>query len=254
MSTMVERNCEALGRYGYLLADVVRDLFKNGIDLQELSNQTIRIGTLSLPIVILTGLFTGMVLALQTAYGLTQFGAKNYVGNIVGISLTRELGPVLTALMVCGRVGAGIAAEIGSMAVTEQIDAIRALGASPIRKLVTPRVVAAFFVLPCLTIFADLVGVYGGAIIAIYELDLSAHLYFNSMMKIVVMSDVIDGLVKSAVFGILIVSIACSHGMRATGGTAGVGRVTTAAVVTGSIAILISDFFMTKFLIMLAGG
>lgn len=253
MRNFVEQHLRALGRYGLLLLDVVRDILKNGVNTQEFINQVIRIGTLSLPIILLTGLFTGMVLALQTAYGLTKFGAKNYVGNIVGISLTRELGPVLTALMVCGRVGAGIAAEIGSMAVTEQIDAIRALGASPIRKLVTPRITAALVVLPCLTIFSDLVGVYGGALIAIYELDLSAHLYFNSMTKMVVMSDVTDGLIKSAVFGIFIVSIACAHGLRATGGTAGVGRVTTSAVVSASITILISDFFMTKLLIMFSG-
>ncbi len=247
----IKSQLKDIGGYGLLLSTVVRDISRNGLQTKEFVHQLIKIGTMSLPIIVLTGLFTGMVLALQTAYGLARFGAKNYVGNIVGISLARELGPVLTALMVAGRVGSGIAAEIGSMKVTEQIDAIRALGASPISKLVTPRLLAAIIALPCLTIFTNVIGVYGGALIAIFELDISSHLYFNSMTHMVVISDVIDGLIKSCIFGLLIVLISCYHGLSASGGTAGVGEVTTRSVVSASIYVIVSDFLVTKILILI---
>ena len=239
----------ALGAYGHLIMDFFRDVAKGGANRGELARQIIVIGRNSIPIVILTAAFTGMVLALQTAYGLHRFGAKNYVGNIVSLGLLRELGPVLTSIMLCGRVGAGIAAEIGSMVVTEQVDAIRALGANPIRKLVTPRILAAVIATPLLTVLADLIGIYGGLLVAVFELDLTAHAYYRSIMYTVWIRDFTDGLVKSAVFGFLVASIACFKGLQTRGGTEGVGRTTTAAVVTGSIVILISDFFLTKFLL-----
>ena len=238
-----------IGAYYHLFVEVCRDLFRNGADRHELSIQIIRIGALSLPIVLLTALFTGMVLALQTAFAMERFGAKNYVGNIVGIALSRELGPVLTALMVCGRVGAGVAAEIGSMAVTEQIDAMRCLGANPISKLVTPRVVAACIVLPCLVICADLLGIYGGMLIAVFQLDISAHLFYTSLVSAITIRDFTDGLIKSAVFGVLVVLLACFNGMRTKGGTEGVGKTTTRTVVVGSVIIFVSDFFLTKLLL-----
>jgi phospholipid/cholesterol/gamma-HCH transport system permease protein len=191
-----------------------------------------------------------MVLALQTAYGLHRFGAKNYVGNIVGLSLVRELGPVLSAVMVCGRVGAGIAAEIGSMVVTEQVDAIRTMGADPVRKLVSPRILAGVIALPALVVIANLVGIYGGLLVAVYELDLTSHLYYHSLLYTILIRDVVDGLIKSCVFGFLIVSIACYKGLETRGGTEGVGIATTQAVVVGSIMVFISDFFITKLLIL----
>lgn len=237
------------GAYCLLIRQVIRDVLNHGIDTRAVAHQLLRIGRDSIPIVLLTAVFTGMVLALQTAYGLHRFGAKNYVGNIVGLSLVRELGPVLSAVMVCGRIGAGIAAELGSMVVTEQVDAIRTLGADPIRKLVSPRVIAGTIALPALVVFASLIGIYGGLLVAVYELDLSAHLYTNSILHTLVIKDVFDGLVKAGCFGFLVVTIACFKGLETRGGTEGVGRATTEAVVYGSIAIFVSDFFITKALI-----
>jgi phospholipid/cholesterol/gamma-HCH transport system permease protein len=249
---LVSRNwITALGSYAKLVWGVLRDFGARGVDRRELSLQVLRIGRDSLPVVLLTAVFTGMVLALQTAYGLQRFGAKNYVGNIVGLALVRELGPVLTAVMLCGRVGAGIAAEIGSMVVTEQVDAIRALGANPITKLVTPRVAAAVVAVPALVVFATLIGIFGGELVALYELDQSAYMYQQALYYTIVIRDIIDSMIKSALFGFLVVSIACWHGLSTSGGTAGVGRSTTAAVVSGSIVVFISDFFITKMLLLL---
>jgi phospholipid/cholesterol/gamma-HCH transport system permease protein len=249
--TQLRRNIESLGAYGNMLYEVCRDVFRHGVNLRELSRQIVRMGLNSIPIVILTAGFTGMVLALQTAYGLHRFGAKNYVGNVVGLGLVRELGPVLTALMLSGRVGAGIAAEIASMVATEQVDAIRALGANPIRKLVSPRIIAGLIVMPLLAVIANLVGMWGGAMVAVYELDLTAHLYYRSLMYTLLIGDVFDGLIKSGCFGFFLVSIACFKGLRSRGGTEGVGVTTTEAVVTASIVIFVSDFFITKLLILL---
>ncbi|MCB0338295.1 MAG: ABC transporter permease [Bdellovibrionales bacterium] len=243
---------EAIGDYWLLLRAVLKDVFTNGINARDLGKQVVYIGNQSIPIVLLTAAFTGMVMALQTAYGLQRFGAKLYVGNIVSLALVRELGPALTGVMLCGRVGAGIAAEIGSMVVTEQVDAIRSLGADPIRKLVSPRIAAAVFVLPLLVVLADLIGILGGGVIAVLELDLTRHTYYRSIVNFVTLRDVFDGLIKSAFFGFLFVSIACFIGLRCRGGTEGVGRATTEAVVFGSIVILISDLFLTKFLIILS--
>jgi len=222
----------SLGRYGVLLLEVVKDIALHGVNIGELSRQIVKLGRDSLPIVLLTGIFTGMVLALQTAYGLQRFGAKDYVGNVVSLAMVRELGPVLTALMLCGRVGAGIAAELGSMVVTEQVDAIRALGASPISKLVTPRILAALLAVPALVVFADVIGIYGGGLVAVQELDQTAFRYKSAILYTIVIRDVIDGLIKSAVFGVLFVSIACYKGLNTKGGTEGVGTATTSSVVT----------------------
>lgn len=251
MKQLVLSILESFGRYFRLLLDIGKDIGQRGIEPRELTRQIVKIGLNSLPIVLLTAIFTGMVLALQTAYGLNRFGAKNYVGNVTSLAMIRELGPVLTALMLCGRVGAGIAAEIASMVVTEQVDAIRALGANPIRKLVTPKVIAAAIVTPLLVSLANVVGTYGGLLVSVYDLNLSAHSYFHSVLYTVVIRDVIDALIKSCIFGFLVVSLACYRGLHASGGTEGVGAATTSAVVTGSIVILISDFFITKLLIIL---
>jgi phospholipid/cholesterol/gamma-HCH transport system permease protein len=242
---------EALGAYTRLLGEVLWDIMRHGVSLREVSKQVVSIGVQSIPIVLLTAVFTGMVLALQTAYGLHRFGAKNYVGNLVGLALARELGPVLTAIMVCGRVGAGIAAEIASMVVTEQVDAIRALGANPTRKLVTPRIVAGVISMPLLTALAVIVGIFGGGVVAVLELNIPGYQYYRSYLYAVVIRDVIDGLIKSIFFGGIVVSIACFKGLRCRGGTEGVGLTTTSAVVTGSLMVFVSNFFLTKLLILI---
>ncbi len=240
----------SLGRYTLLLGDVVRDIARNGINVREVLRQIVWIGNNSLPIVLLTAVFTGMVLALQTAYGLHRFGAKNYVGNLVGLALAKELGPVLTAVMVCGRVGAGIAAEIASMTVTEQVDAIRSLGGDPIRRLVTPRIVAGLISMPLLSGIAVITGVLGGLAVATLELGITSHQYYRSYLYAVQIYDVVEGLIKSFAFGLIVVSVACYKGLQCRGGTEGVGLTTTSAVVTGSLAVFIANFFLTKLIIL----
>ena len=190
-----------------------------------------------------------MVLALQTGIALARFGAKPYVGSVVGLSLARELGPVLTALMVGGRVGAGITAEIGSMQVTEQVDAIRSMGADPVQKLVLPRVVAATLALPVLTVFANLLGVIGGLVISAAQFHISPNFYLETIFNAVTVDDVLSGLAKTFVFGWIIAMVACFSALQTTGGTVGVGRATTRTVVVASIAVLISDFFLTQLML-----
>ncbi len=240
---------KSIGNYSFLVVDVVRDLVR-GVNPRELVRQMVRIGADSMPIVALTAMFTGMVLALQTAYGLQRFGAKIYVGNIVSLALVRELGPVLTAVMLCGRVGAGVTAEVASMVATEQVDAMRALGADPIRKLVSPKILAAMLVMPILVVFADIIGIAGGALVAVYELGITWYQYERSILYTIVIRDVVDGLIKGAIFGFVVTSIACFKGLTTKGGTEGVGASTTDAVVTGSLTLLVTDYFVTKLLIL----
>jgi phospholipid/cholesterol/gamma-HCH transport system permease protein len=199
------------------------------------------------------GLFIGLVLALQTAYGLARFGAKGTVGIIIGLSMVRELGPVVTAILVGGRVGSGFTAELGSMKVTEQIDAMRALGVNHIRKLVVPRVLVTMLAMPMLTIIADALGIFGGMVISQYEFNVEYHQYYNTITQYVKLADMIDGLGKTVVFGFLIGVIGCYRGLETRGGTEGLGRSTTGTVVTSSLAVFISDFFLTKFFWWLAG-
>jgi len=205
------------------------------------------IGAGSIPIILLTGMFTGMVLALQTSVQLKIFGASMYVGKVVSASMVRELGPVLAALMVAGRVGSGIAAEIGSMVDTEQIDAMMVEGTDPIRKLVIPRLIACVVMLPLLTVIADAIGMVGGSLIAHYQLRIDMTFYWTSTFDILRHKDLIPGLFKPAFFGLIISMVGCHHGLKTHGGTVGVGRSTTESVVYSSILILASDFFITKF-------
>ncbi|MDG6026148.1 MAG: ABC transporter permease [Candidatus Brocadia sp.] len=215
--------------------------------LREIDN----FGAGSLFLVDLIALFTGMVMALQTIYGLRMYGAEIYVGSVVSLTLVRELGPVMASIMVGARVGSGIAAEIGAMQVTEQIDAMRALGASPIKKLVSPKILAGMITLPLLTVTADIVGIFGGMVIALFELEIDRTFYIDSVLTTITISDLVSGIGKTVIFGVLVAVIGCYFGLRTMGGTTGVGRSTTNTVVTVSILILISDFFLTKlFLIM----
>jgi len=219
---------EGLGDMALLTRDAFRQLLARPPEWRLVVEQLDQIGWRSLSIVNLTALFTGMVLALQLGNYLARFGAKMFVSRIVGMSLVREMGPVLTALMIGGRVGAGITAELGSMAVTEQIDAVRALGASPIRNLVLPRMLAILIMLPVLTVLGDLVGVLGGLFISVTELRVGADFYLNSLIQVLLLGDVASGIGKSFFFAY------------------GVGRATTATVVVASITVLVSDFFLTK--------
>jgi len=218
------------------------------------------VGVGSLGIVFLTGLFTGMVLALQSAVEMEQFGATIYIGRLVGASTVRELGPVLTALMVSGRAGSGIAAELGAMRVTEQIDALQTMAVDPVRKLVVPRLAACLLAIPLLTIVTDLVAIFGGLLIAVVKLDLTFDLYMRSVYQTLAQTgfilryvpiDFVMGLVKPMFFGAIIALTACHFGMRAEGGTEGVGRAATGSVVTASILILATDYFLTQILIAL---
>ncbi|MSO51305.1 MAG: transporter [Acidobacterium sp.] len=207
------------------------------------------IGLGSLTVVILTGFFTGAVLALQSGMTLDQFGARPFVGRLISASMIKELGPVLTALMLAGRVGSGIAAELGSMMVTEQISALRALGTDPIRKLVVPRVLAGFIMCPILTVVANAVGLTGGWMIALTQLRVPSGIYWSSVVQGLYIQDVWMGLIKPFFLGFVIVTIGCHVGLRTTGGTQGVGRATTNAVVAASVVVLVVDFFVTRLLI-----
>ena len=217
----------------------------------DIVEQFDQIGAGSLTVVLLAGLFTGAALASQTGLTLDQFGARPVVGRLVSASMIKELGPVLTALMLTGRIGSGIAAELGSMAVTDQINALRALGTDPVRKLVVPRVLAGIFMAPVLTVISDFIGILGGWVIARYQLQVNSGLYWSSITKGLYMQDVWMGLSKPFVFGFLIATIACHVGLRTTGGTAGVGKSTTISVVAGSVAVIAADFFVTQIMIAL---
>lgn len=209
------------------------------------------IGIGSLTVVLLTGMFTGMVLALQSGITLDQFGARSMVGRLVSASMVKELGPVLTALMVAGRVGSGIAAELGSMMVTDQIAALRALGTDPIRKLVLPRILAGLLMVPLLTCVSVGIGLLGAWVITITQLKVASGVYWNSVVLGLYIQDVWMGLIKPFFLGFVIVTIGCHVGLRTSGGTQGVGRATTNAVVASSVAVLVVNFLVTKLLIVL---
>jgi phospholipid/cholesterol/gamma-HCH transport system permease protein len=235
--------------YMLLLGKVGRALITRPIYFRDIIEQLDSIGLGSMTVVLLTGTFTGLVLALQSGLTLDQFGARSMVGRLVSASMVKELGPVLTALMVTGRVGSGIAAELGSMMVTEQISALRSLGTDPIRKLVVPRVVAGTVMVPILTVISDAVGIGGAAIISRSQLKVAGSVFWNNVVQGLYMKDVWMGLIKPVVLGFALVTIACHVGLRTKGGTQGVGRATTNAVVAGSVAVLAVDFLVTKLLI-----
>ncbi len=237
--------------YVRLCAAALRGAVTKPFYRHDLVEQLDTIGVGSLTVVLLTGLFTGAVLALQTGTTLDQFGARPFVGRLVSASMVKELGPVLTALMLTGRVGSGIAAELGSMVVTEQINALRSLGTDPIRKLVVPRVLAGLFMAPILTVIADLVGIAGGAVIAVLQLQVASSVYWHSVIEGLYLQDAWMGLIKPFVLGFVIVTIGCHVGLRTRGGTQGVGRATTNAVVAASVGVLAVDFFLTRLLITL---
>lgn len=230
----------------------ISNLFTRPIYFKEMILQMDRMGIGSLTIVILTGFFTGAVLAIQSEGVLRTYGAVSMTGQLVSLTLIRELGPVLSALMLSGRVGSGIASEIGSMVVSEQINAMRALGTDPTRQLVTPRMVALIFMLPLLTIVCDSVGMLGGWIIAVYKLLISSNQYWTDAMNAIKLADMLGTIIKPIVFGFIISVIGCYVGLRTKGGTQGVGQSTTQAVVSSSILVIAADFFLNNLLIYLA--
>ena len=234
--------------YVRLTVAAFRGMFTPPYYRYDIVEQLDAVGIQSLTVVLLTGFFTGAVLALQSGLTLDQFGARPVVGRLVSASMIKELGPVLTGLMLTGRVGSGIAAELGSMVVTDQINALRALGTDPIRKLVVPRVLAGILMAPVLTVVSDFVGILGGWVVARFTLQVNSGLYWSSVTKGLYMEDAWMGIIKPFVFGFIIVTIACHVGLRTTGGTAGVGKSTTVSVVAASVAVIAADFFVTQIL------
>ncbi len=243
----------ALQEYSVLAGNSVTSLFGRPRYFADMIQQADLIGFGSLPIVVLTGFFTGAVLTLNSANSLERFGSLSLLGQLVSVGMVRELGPVLTGLMVAGRNSSGMASELGSMIVTEQIDAMRALGTDPMKKLVAPRVAATVFMLFFLTIISDLLGLVGGSAVASLLLGLDYRQYWSSAWQILKFQDVFMGLLKPVVFGFIISTIGCYYGISAKGGTQGVGRATTQAVVSASVLILLVDFFITKFLMAIFG-
>jgi phospholipid/cholesterol/gamma-HCH transport system permease protein len=243
----------AVQEYSILAGRAIGGLFRRPRYFADIVYQADLIGFGSLPIVVLTGLFTGAVLALNSAHTLQRFGSLSLIGQLVSVGMVTELGPVLTGLMVAGRNSSGMASELGSMVVTEQIDAMRALGTDPMKKLVTPRVVATIFMLFFLTIISDLLGLIGGGIVSTIIFGMDSHQYWSSAWQALVFQDVFTGLTKPLLFGFIIATVGCYYGLSARGGTQGVGRATTQAVVASSVFILLVDFFATKFLMAVFG-
>jgi phospholipid/cholesterol/gamma-HCH transport system permease protein len=258
LSSSTKVKLRKVQEYFTLAFNSIRFIFARPFYAQDTIQQMDEIGVKSLGIVLLTGFFTGMVLALQSSVQLKTFGATMYIGNLVAASMIRELGPVLAGLMVAGRVGSGIAAQLGSMRVTEQIDALNTLGTDPIKKLVTPRVLAALIMLPVLTVINDFVGIIGGNVIASLVVGLPSSQYWRTVWDAIagggftlryIPNDFVMGLTKPFVFGGIISITACYFGLGTTGGTEGVGQSTTRSVVMSSIMILIIDYFITQVLL-----
>jgi phospholipid/cholesterol/gamma-HCH transport system permease protein len=246
LSQVFEAVLEHFGHAGNMTWGALTSIFKRPSEIRATIYQMHALGVRSVPIASVTAVFVGMVMALQFAFGLQRFGGMEYTGRVVGISFTRELAPTLTAVIVGARMGAGIAAELGSMAVTEQIDAIRSLGADPLKKLVAPRLVASTIVMPMLCAIALVVGFGGAMFITSAEFGLPAGFFLRTALSSVNYIDYVSGTFKCPVYGAIIAIVGCHYGIRTRGGTEGVGHATTATVVTTSIAILIADFFMTK--------
>jgi phospholipid/cholesterol/gamma-HCH transport system permease protein len=249
----LKRQIALLQDYSYLAGRTIASLFTPPIYVNDLLEQMDIIGIGSLPIVLLTGFFIGAVMVLQTASQFERFGETSLTGDVVSLALVRELGPAITGLLVAGRNASGMASELGSMQVTEQVDAMRAMGTDPNRKLVAPRVLATICVLPLLTAMADFVGLIGGFIVSYTTLHIGAVEFWTRALNALEFSDLMQGMAKPLMFAFLLATIGCYKGLTVRGGTQGVGRATTQAVVVSSVAILISDFFLTKLALFLAG-
>lgn len=243
---VVMKFCTRVGRVSFFTTDIFSAMFSRPIYLKAILKQFVEIGYYSLPVVGLTAIFTGAVLALQSYTGFSRFNAESSIASVVVISITRELGPVLAGLMVAGRVGASMAAEIGTMRVTEQIDALRTLSTNPTRYLIVPRVIAGIVMLPILVLIADVIGVYGGYLVSVHKLGFNPATYIKSTVDFLQTKDVVSGLVKASVFGFIIALMGCYHGFNSGRGAQGVGQATTNSVVSASILILCFNYLITE--------
>jgi phospholipid/cholesterol/gamma-HCH transport system permease protein len=239
---------EEVGRIILLFIQTVKWTLRPPLALGNILKQMEAVGVYSIPVVLITAISTGMVLALQSHTGFKRFDAESLVGTVVALSMTRELGPVLTALIVAGRAGAAMAAELGTMRVTEQIDALSTMATNPVKYLIVPRFIAGLVMLPILTIFADVIGIGGGFFVSIQILDVNPYTYINRTWDYLEFEDLFGGLLKAMVFGIIISVVSCYKGFNTEGGAEGVGQATTGAVVYSSMLILISDYFLTAML------
>lgn len=240
---------EEAGRSASLLAKSIVTLRRPPYYIHAIFEQMLDVGVRSLPIVVVTAIFSGAVFALQVWEGFERYGTTSFVGPVVALAITREMVPVLASLMVSGRAGSAMAAEIGTMVVTEQIDALRTMAVDPVEYLVVPRIIATAFMLPVAVLIGDILGLWGGSLVVINLYGSGPSTYWDGIWQLLTVNDLTSGLIKSAVFGLLIAVFGCQNGFNTSGGAQGVGRATTRAVVSGSMAILISNFFLTKLLL-----
>lgn len=250
---IVKKNVLSAQEFTLLTVRAIQNVFRSPHYATDIIFQMDFIGFGSLPIVVMTGFFTGAVLALQTSKTMDRFGAISLTGQVVALSLVRELGPVLTSLMVAGRNSSGIASELGSMKVSEQIDAMRALGTDPNKKLVAPRLIATVFTLPLLTVISDFMGLFGGFLVSYYVYRINSSQYWSSAYHAIHNWDIAQGMLKPFIFAFIVSLVGCFYGLNTRGGTQGVGRSTTQAVVTASVLILATDFIVTKLILALGG-
>jgi phospholipid/cholesterol/gamma-HCH transport system permease protein len=236
---------EEMGKIILLFVSVLAWMFRPPFKLRNIFKQMEFVGVKSIFVVVLTGTFTGMVMALQGYHGFRMFSAESLVGGTVALGMTRELGPVLTSLMVTARAGSAMAAELGTMRVTEQIDALYVMAANPVKHLIVPRVIAGVLMVPLLTVVADFTGILGGYFVGVHILGINSGIFIKNITRLVDLNDIYNGLVKAACFGLILSLVGCYKGFNTYGGAEGVGRATTEAVVLASIAILISDYFLT---------
>ena len=248
LGTWVLHGLEEVGRLLLLLISAVRWAFRPPFYARNTVRQMLEVGVNSIPVVLITATFTGMVLALQTYTGFQRFSAESLVGTVVALSMTRELGPVLTGLIVAGRAGSAMAAELGTMRVTEQIDALYTLATNPIQYLLVPRLLAGVIMLPVMTVLSDIVGIGGGFFVSVSVLDANRTIYLRRTWDYLELNDIYSGLLKAAVFGLIIALVGCYKGFYTRGGAEGVGRATTGSVVISSMLILVSDYFLTAVL------
>jgi phospholipid/cholesterol/gamma-HCH transport system permease protein len=248
------RFIEHMGDIATLTVGAFRSIVRRPLEISSTIYQIDSLGVRSLGIVAVTSIFIGMVMTIQFAFGLQRFGGVEYIPRVIVLSFLRELGPTLTAIIVGGRIGSGMAAEVGAMNVTEQVDAIRALGGDPAKKLVLPRVAAAMIVMPLLSVFADVLGTLGALAVCALEYDIRPRLFMQSALETVLLSDLFSGLLKTPIFGFIIAIVGCHFGLTTRGGTEGVGQSTTRTVVVVSIAILVADFFLTRIFVAILPG
>jgi len=248
IGAVTERPAMGLGRIILLFFSVLKYMVKPPFDFKNVVRQMLEVGVNSVPVILITALFTGMVLALQTYTGFKRFGAEGLVGSVVALSMTRELGPVLSALMLTGRAGSAMAAELATMRVTEQIDALESLATNPIKYLIVPRFLSGIIMLPALVIFANILGILGGYYVAVVLFGMSSNSYMRTTWEYLQMQDIYSGLIKAGFFGAIFTLICCYKGFNALGGAEGVGKATTSAVVYSSMTVLISEYFLSAWL------